>query len=84
MIQGVRIDVKGEELLAQIGARITHHQSKAQAHKQVRRKREHEELAAALTFVRDHLVPDETYRLDDGDLHLLDLVHEGFTRWPRW
>jgi len=114
MIHGLKVDVKAEELVVRLGARIQHHESKAKlcgtqlrkrkgtprgkndgdverrfgeqespVQKLARKKRGHEDRAAALTFVRDHVVPGEVYRLDEGDLRLADLVPEGFTRWPR-
>jgi hypothetical protein len=38
--------------------------------------REHQEEAATLTVVRDHLIPNETYRLSEQDLRFADLVPE--------
>jgi hypothetical protein len=38
--------------------------------------REHQEQAATLTLLRDHLVPNEIYRLNEMDLRFADLVPE--------
>jgi hypothetical protein len=38
------------------------------------RLREHEERAAFLAFVRDHLTLDAVYRLDAADLRMIDVV----------
>lgn len=46
-----------------------------------RKLRKHEERAASLAFLRDHLVRGEVYRLNDHDLRLADLVPESVGRW---
>jgi hypothetical protein len=38
--------------------------------------REHQEAAAVLTLLREHLIPDEIYRLNEHDLRFADLVPE--------
>ena len=38
--------------------------------------RQHQEEAATLTMLREHLVPDEIYRLTESDLRFADLVPE--------
>jgi hypothetical protein len=38
------------------------------------RLREHRARAAFLTFLRDHLVPNETYRLTERDLRTIDVI----------
>jgi hypothetical protein len=42
-----------------------------------RKVREHQERASFLTFVRDHLCPDDTYRLDAGDLRITEILVDG-------
>ena len=37
---------------------------------------EHQEQAATLTMLRDHLIPNEIYRLNELDLRFADLVPE--------
>lgn len=49
-----------------------------------RKKREHEERAALLKFVRDHVVPGEVYRLDESDLRLTEVMPERIGRWSHW
>ena len=39
-----------------------------------RKLREHRDRAAFLTFLREHVVPKETYRLDESDLRTLEIV----------
>jgi hypothetical protein len=38
--------------------------------------RQHQEEAATLTMLREHLVPNEIYRLTESDLRFADLVPE--------
>lgn len=38
--------------------------------------REHQEQAAVLTLLREHLIPNEIYRLSELDLRFADLVPE--------
>lgn len=38
--------------------------------------RQHQEEAATLTMLREHLIPDEIYRLTETDLRFADLVPE--------
>jgi len=39
-----------------------------------RRLRGHQERILTLAFMRDHLVPDEVYRLSEGDLASLEII----------
>ncbi len=57
--------------------------SESPVQKLARKKREHAERAAALTFVRDPVVGGETYRLCESDLRLAELVPDRFSKW-RW
>lgn len=45
------------------------------SHTRLARKRaEHTTRAEMLTFIRDHLVPGEVYRLDEGDLRTAEIL----------
>jgi len=39
-----------------------------------KRLREHQDRAAFLAFVRDHLSPDAVYRLESADLKMIDVL----------
>jgi hypothetical protein len=39
-----------------------------------KRLRQHQDRAAFLTFVRDHITPDAVYRLDSADLKMIDVL----------
>lgn len=39
-----------------------------------KRVREHQERATFLTFVRDHVDPDDLYRLDSADLRMTEIL----------
>jgi hypothetical protein len=41
-----------------------------------KRLREHRDRATFLTFVRDHIAPDQVYRLDSSDLRMIDVLPE--------
>ena len=45
-----------------------------------RKLREHRDRAAFLTFLCGHVVPTETYRLDESDLRTLEIV-PGHAAW---
>lgn len=58
----------GDDLVGLLG----HYESpRATLEKKVR---EHQERASFLTFVRDHVSPDEIYRLDSMDLKMTEIL----------
>lgn len=46
-----------------------------------RKFREHRDRVAFLSFLREHVVPTETYRLDEGDLRTLEIVPGHLGGW---
>lgn len=46
-----------------------------------RKLRTHRDRATYLTFLRDHIVPKETYRLDEDDLETLEIAPSHLTGW---
>ncbi len=107
MIEGLKLDVKAEELVRSLAERIRYHRSKAESYSaQIdklgevasigeeeeedviaftrghesprtsleRKVKEHVERAAILTFLRDHLVPGEVYRLSEQDLRMAEIL----------
>ena len=46
-----------------------------------RKLRDHRDRAAFLTFLRDHIVPKETYRLEERDLRTLEIVPSHLGGW---
>lgn len=41
-----------------------------------KRLRDHRDRATFLAFVRDHIAPDQVYRLDASDLRMIDVLPE--------
>jgi hypothetical protein len=109
MIEGLKLDVKAEELATRLDERIAAHTAKVEAYaaqlerlgdlgpdpsdddvmselrgrgsprRSLERKhQEHRERVALLTFVRDHLVAGEVYRLDDQDLRFAELLPDRY------
>ena len=105
MVEGLKLDVRAEELIARLDERVSAHRAKADAYgAQLRRLGEigpdpeddnvvaelrgrgsprrsleqkhqlHTQRAALLTFMRDHLVAGEIYRLSEEDLRFAELL----------
>ncbi len=107
MIEGLKLDVRAEELVRRLEERIAYHRSKAEAYgAQIeklgeipsigeeeeddvvaltrgresprisleRKVKEHVDRAAILTFLRDHIVPGEVYRLSEQDLRMAEIL----------
>jgi hypothetical protein len=109
MIEGLKLDVRAEELVAKLDERVAMHRAKAEAygaqlrrlgdigpdpededvvaelrgrgsprHSLERKHHEHTERVALLTFLRDHLVGGEVYRLSDEDLRFAELLPDRY------
>jgi hypothetical protein len=106
IIQGIRLQVTGRELVVRLGERIRWHRERGDALIEQMKKlteverdaadelanvlgrcespcvilekklREHQERASVLTFMRDHVSPDATYRLDSADLRMTEILPE--------
>lgn len=70
MIDGLKLTMTGEQLIARLDERIRFHEAST-AREESRRAR-----VAALTLIRDHVVGDEVYRLGEYDLRFADLLPE--------
>lgn len=112
MIQGLQLDVRAEELIERLDARIAHHRSRAASYEAQldklaevqadpeeaddpiralrhgspregldRKFREHRDRAAFLTFLREHIVSGEIYRLEESDLRTLEIVPGHTSLW---
>ena len=109
MIEGLKLDVRTEELKTRIGARIAEHQAKVDGYARQlqrlvdigpdpeddsvlsefrgggsprsaveRKHQQHSERVALLTFLRDHLVEGEIYRLSQEDLRFAEFLPDRF------
>lgn len=109
MIEGLKLDVRAEELVARLDERVAVHQAKADAysaqlrrlgaigpdpedddvmadlrgngsprHSLERKHQQHSERIALLTFLRDHLVPGEVYRLSQEDLRFAEFLPDRY------
>jgi hypothetical protein len=114
MIEGLKLDVKADELVRLLNERIAHHQNRANTYEAQLRKlsaiqddsdndeedvvaelrgrgsalhgverklRDHSDRAGVLTFVRDHIVRDEVYRLTEEDLRTIEVLPDRYGRW---
>ena len=70
MIEGLKLTMTGQQLIARLDERIRFHQSSAA------REETREARLAALTLIRDHVQSDEVYRLGEYDLRFADLLPE--------
>lgn len=70
MIEGLKLTMTGEQLIAKLEERIRVQEGSAQ-HDDARRRR-----VDTLTLIRDHIVLDEVYRLGEYDLRFADLLPE--------
>jgi hypothetical protein len=70
MIDGLKLTMTGEQLIAKLDERILVHQTSEQ-HDEARQRR-----VDTLTLIRDHIVLDEVYRLGEYDLRFADLLPE--------
>jgi hypothetical protein len=111
VIDGLKLDVKSEELVARLDERIAVHRAKVEAygaqlrklgdigpdpddddvvaelrgggsprHGLERKHQRHIERVEWLTFVRDHLVSGEVYRMSEEDLRFAELLPDR-CRW---
>jgi len=109
MVEGLKLDVRAEELVARLDERVSAHRAKVDAYAaQLRRlgdigpdpddddgmaelrgrgsprrsleqkHQQHTERAALLTFLRDHLVAGEIYRLSEEDLRFAELLPDRY------
>jgi len=86
-VSGLTLTVSGRELGVRLGERVRRHREYADilieqlgklegVERTVLEKalREHQERAAYLAFIRDHIDPDVVYRLEPSDLRMIDLA----------
>ena len=109
MIEGLKLDVRAEELKTRIGARIAEHQARVDAYARQlkrladiepepddddvvseirgggsprsaveRKHQQHSERVSLLTFLRDHLVEGEVYRLSQEDLRFAEFLPDRY------
>lgn len=102
MIEGIRIDVSSDELVARLAERIQFHHEKAKRYaaqiealtssgiqpnpsnsgdpfRDLTQHRDtHANKVALFTFMRDHVVPNETYRLSEQDLGRIEILDRYF------
>jgi hypothetical protein len=112
MIEGLKLDIRADELMQRLDSRIAHHRAKADAYDSQllklgeiepsledddvmgalrgresprasleRKRHEHLERVEVLTFLREHIVNTEVYRLDEQDLRMAELLPDRFNRW---
>jgi hypothetical protein len=97
MIEGIRIEVKSEELTALLKERAAYHADKAAWYAEQiknlkngglrpehvsndplsgleRSHQDHQQKAALFSFLRDHVISGETYRLSENDLSRLEFI----------
>jgi hypothetical protein len=65
------VDVEREAADDLVGLLGRYESPRASLEKKVR---EHQERASFLTFVRDHISPEEVYRLDSADLRMTEIL----------
>lgn len=70
MIEGLKLTMTGETLIAKLNERIRVYETSSER-EELRRAR-----VEALTLIRDHIVLDEVYRLGEYDLRFADLLPE--------
>lgn len=68
MIEGLKLTMTGEQLIARVQERIQFHEASADGDERRRAR------VQTLTLIRDHLVLDEVYRLGEYDLRFADLL----------
>ena len=112
MIQGLKLDVPAEELIARLDERVAMHRTKVEAfdaqlrrlgeigpdpddddvlaelrgrgsprHGLEQKHQQHLERAELLTFLRNHLVAGEVYRLSEEDLRFAELLPTNRYGW---
>lgn len=101
MIEGLKFDVKSEELQEHLRRKVLHHRERAAFYEEkaqalqdgeaepagftggdpIRALREkgaqHQNRVELFEFLQLHLIPGETYRLEEGDLLKLEIISRG-------